>query len=156
SGTTFNKGVTTVTCTVSDAATPPNTTTCSFTVTVNDTQAPSMTCPANITKSTDPNLCSAVATYTTPTGDDNSPGIGTVTCSPASGAVYPKGVTTVTCTVSDAATPPNTTTCSFTVTVNDTQAPTITCPANITKNTDPNLCSAVTTFTVTASDNCPG
>jgi hypothetical protein len=56
------------------------------------------------------------------------------TCTPASGTVFPKGSTTVTCNVSDAsgnaATP-----CSFTVTVNDTQPPTITCPANISTTT---------------------
>jgi hypothetical protein len=156
SGTTFPKGVTTVTCTVSDAASPANITNCSFTVTVNDTQAPAMICPSNIVKSTDPNQCSAVTTYATPAATDNCPGLGAVTCSPAAGTSFPKGVTTVTCSVSDATTPPNTTTCSFTVTVNDSQSPSITCPANIVKSTDPGACSAVTTFTVTASDNCPG
>src|SRR5262249_20205341 len=132
--------------------------TCSFTVTVNDNQPPVlMNCPTNITKNTDPNLCTAVTTYTNPTATDNCPGVGTPVCTPASGTAFPKGVTTVTCTVSDAATPPNTASCSFTVTVNDTQPPAMTCPANITKSTDPNLCTAVTTYTTpTATDNCPG
>src|SRR5262249_60079349 len=137
SGSAFAKGVTTVTCNVSDAmgnaATP-----CTFTVTVNDTQPPSITCPANITQSTDSNLCTAVVTYTTPTPTDNCPGA-TASCVPASGSAFAKGVTTVTCTATD--TSSNTATCTFTVTVNDTQAPSITCPANITKSTDPNLCT---------------
>jgi len=45
------------------------------------------------------------------------------------------------------------------VTVNDTQPPAITCPASITTATPQNVCGgtcAVTNFTTTASDNCPG
>jgi uncharacterized repeat protein (TIGR01451 family) len=152
-GFAFPKGVTTVTCTVSDAAGNPATP-CSFTVTVNDEQPPSITCPANITQNVDPGQCAAVVTYTTPTATDNCPGVGAVTCMPASGATFPKGVTTVTCEVSDES--KNTASCTFTVTINDNEPPTITCPANITVSTDPNLCSAVVNFVVTSSDNCPG
>ncbi len=47
----------------------------------------------------------------------------TPSCVPASGAVFPLGVTTVTCTVTDSDT--YTTTASFTVTVEDTTAPVI-------------------------------
>jgi hypothetical protein len=46
SDSTFSKGATTVTCTATDDADNPKT--CSFTVTVNDTQPPDITCPANI------------------------------------------------------------------------------------------------------------
>src|SRR5262249_938055 len=143
SGSAFAKGVTTVTCNVSDATGNPAS--CSFTVTVNDTQAPTLTnCPTNMTKPTDPNLCSAVATYTTPTSSANGSGSGTRASTRPPGTGCAKGVATVTGTVSESAAPPNTASCSFTVTVNDTQAPTVTCPANIAKSTDPNLCSAVT------------
>jgi len=152
----FPVGTTTVTCT---SGTAPS---CSFTVTVNDTQPPSITCPANIIKSNDPNQCSAVVNYAAPSVSDNCPGGVspgklsvpplTPVCNPASGSTFPKGVTTVSCTVSDAA--GNQSACSFTVTINDTQLPTITCPANIIKATDPNLCSAVATFAPTVSDNC--
>ena len=154
SGSTFVKGVTTVTCTVSD--TSGNQSMCSFTVTVNDTQPPSITCPANITTSTDPNLCSAVVTFPAPAVSDNCPGVGTPMCTPASGATFPKGTTTVSCTVSDAS--GNQSGCSFTVTVNDTQAPSITCPANVTA-TPPNPsdpCVVVNYPAPTVTDNCPG
>jgi hypothetical protein len=109
-----------------------------------------LTCPANITKSTDPNQCGAVTTYPAPTTTGTC---GTVTCSPASGSFFPKGTTTVTCTATGA-------TCSFTVTVNDTQAPTITCPANVTAVTNQTCgassCQVVNYPPPTASDNCPG
>ncbi|HXU38061.1 MAG TPA: HYR domain-containing protein [Blastocatellia bacterium] len=153
SGSTFQKGVTTVTCMATDSS--KNTGSCQFTVTVNDNQPPSITCPANITRNNDPNQCSAVVTYPAPTVSDNCPNVGMPTCSPASGTAFPVGTTTVSCSVSDASN--NTASCSFTVTVNDTQPPTITCPANITKPTDPNQCSAVVTYPPpTVTDNCPG
>jgi HYR domain/Bacterial Ig domain len=153
SGSAFAKGTTTVTCTASNGN-PPDAT-CSFTVTVNDNQPPTITCPANVTQSTDPNQCSAVVTYSNATATDNCPGVGTPVCTPASGSTFAKGTTTVNCTVSDSS--GNSANCSFTVTVNDTQAPTITCPANVTKSTDPDLCTAVVTYpNATATDNCSG
>ena len=152
SGSTFPVGTTTVTSTTTDAA--GNTGTCTFTVKVNDTQAPTITCPANIVVSTAPNLCSANVTFPAAVVSDNCPGT-TVTFSPASGSSFPKGVTTVTATATDAS--GNTKTCTFTVTVNDTQAPAITCPANITVSNTPNICGANVTFAApTATDNCPG
>src|SRR5690606_22815958 len=60
-------GETTVTYTV-----PGNTGSCSFTVTVNDTEAPTLNCPANTTISLDPGLCDAVFTFNI-TGTDNCP-----------------------------------------------------------------------------------
>jgi subtilisin-like proprotein convertase family protein len=109
-----------------------------------------ITCPANTTVSNDPNQCGAVVNYPPPTA---SAGCGTVTCSPASGSFFPVGTTTVTCTGTGG-------NCSFTVTVADTQPPAITCPANVTAVTSQTSCvssnCAVTNFTTTASDNCPG
>src|SRR5439155_1677051 len=156
SGATFAVGATTVTCTASDAASPANTGTCSFTVTVVDNQPPGANCPANITQNTDANACSAVVTYSIPAPTDNCPGATTV-CVPASGATFAVGATTVTCTASDAASPANTGTCSFTVTVVDNQPPADNCPAKITQNPDANACSAVVTYSIPApTDNCPG
>lgn len=118
SGSVFPKGTTIVNCTATDASN--NTSSCSFTVTVNDTQPPTITCPANQTlEPTCPT--GAVATYTAPVGTDNCPGATTVrTGGPASGSVFPIGTTTVTYTVTDSAT--NSTSCSFTVTVLTVQA----------------------------------
>jgi hypothetical protein len=91
-------------------------TTCTFTVTVNDTQPPVITCPANVTVVTPtPGTPCTVATFTT-TASDNCPGV-TVVCNPPSGSCFPVGVTTVTCTATDAS--GNTATCSFTVTTFD-------------------------------------
>jgi HYR domain/Secretion system C-terminal sorting domain len=152
SGSFFPIGTTTVTSTATDAA--GNTAICTFTVRVNDTQLPAITCPANMTVSNNANQCGAVVNYPAPTASDNCPGV-TVVSTPASGSFFPIGTTTVTATATDAA--GNTSTCTFTVTVNDTQAPSITCPANITVNNTPNQCGAVVTYPApTASDNCPG
>jgi hypothetical protein len=114
SGSFFPVGTTTVTC--NSTAGP----SCMFTVTVNDTQPPSITCPANITAVTDQSSCNpagACQTVTfTATATDNCPGV-TVACVPPSGTCFPTGTTTVTCTATDGA--GNTATCSFTVTTFD-------------------------------------
>jgi uncharacterized repeat protein (TIGR01451 family) len=107
-------------------------------------------CPANIVQNTDAGVCTAVVTYTTPTADGCP--VPTVTCSPASGSAFAKGVTTVTCTASNGVSPDAT--CSFTVTVKDSEAPVCHLPADITQNNDAGLCTAVVTYTATATDNC--
>ncbi|MBD3636564.1 MAG: HYR domain-containing protein [Crocinitomicaceae bacterium] len=154
SGTLFPIGTTTVTYEVTDAS--GNTAQCSFDVTVNDTENPTISCPANITVSNDPALCGAVVNYVTPVGADNCPGsTTTLIAGQASGTVFPIGTTTVTYQVTDAS--GNTAQCSFDVTVNDTENPTISCPANITQNNDPGVCGAIVNYvTPVGSDNCPG
>src|SRR4029079_2198054 len=72
SGRTFNKGVTTVTYTAHD--TSGHTDNCNFTVTVNDTEDPSVSCPGNKVVSTDPGDCTAVVDTIDPTFSDNCPG----------------------------------------------------------------------------------
>jgi hypothetical protein len=152
SGTFFPVGTTTVTCTATDSC--GGSAQCSFTVTVNDTEPPTITCPENITQDNDLGECGAIVTYPEPTVTDNCPGV-TVSCTPASGSFFPVGTTTVTCTATDAA--GNTAQCLFTVTVNDTEPPTITCPDNITQDNDPGECGAVVTYPEpTVTNNCPG
>ncbi|HEY3028293.1 MAG TPA: DNA/RNA non-specific endonuclease, partial [Pyrinomonadaceae bacterium] len=129
-----------------------NSSSCTQTITVRDTTAPTISCPANIVTVTDPGQCSAVVNFT-PTATDNCSDV-TIVSNPPSGSVFPKGTTTVTSTATDAA--GNSSSCSFTVTVNDTEKPIITCPANIVTSNDPGQCSAVVNYTVTATDNCPG
>lgn len=156
SGSAFPVGTTTVTCTATDASM--NMASCTFNVTVNDTEPPSITCPANILQGTDAGQCSAVVTYMTPVPTDNCPGA-TATCSPLSGSTFLIGTTTVTCTAVDAVM--NSATCSFTITVADTEPPAITCPADIvvTGTATAGSCgfTAVITYTTpTPTDNCPG
>jgi len=69
SGSTFPVGVTTQTYTVTDQLL--NTASCSFTVTVNDTEAPNITCPSNIIVNHDAGMCGAVVSFTPPVGVDN-------------------------------------------------------------------------------------
>ncbi len=152
SGAAFQKGMTVVTWKATDAANL--TGTCTFTVTVNDTQLPTITCPANQTKNTDAGQCYAVATYTDPVAADNCMNVTKMHLSGGtSGSQFQKGATVVTWKATDAAN--LTKTCTFRITVNDNELPTITCPGNQSKNTDPNLCSAVVTYDApTAADNC--
>ena len=155
SGSAFAKGTTTVTCTATNGVSPNST--CSFTVTVADNQGPTFAgCPTNISANTAAGLCTAAVTYIAPTATDACEGARTVTCLPASGSSFAKGVTTVTCSASD--TSGNSNSCSFTVTVADNQGPTFAgCPANISKNTDAGLCTAVATYIApTATDACDG
>src|SRR5207249_2532537 len=94
SGSTFAKGTTTVNCTATDAS--GNTASCSFTVTIHDTENPSITCPANITASTAAGSCSKTnVTYGTNgtngmNATDNCPGV-TSSCAPPSGTTFSKG-----------------------------------------------------------------
>jgi hypothetical protein len=153
-GSSFNKGVTTVTITATNGCVPDAT--CSFTITVNDTEKPVINCPANITDNVIPGTCGKVIFYTV-TASDNCPGVTTSLISGSgSGQIFPVGTTTETWMATDAS--GNTSTCSFTVTIIDNQNPIITgCPSPIVKNTDPGICTTTATWVApTASDNCPG
>lgn len=87
-----------VTCSVTDSGGLSDTG--SFTVTVQDTTAPSLAPHANET-ATATSASGATVSYTKPTATDvvdPDPG---VACSPASGSTFPPGETTVTCTATD-------------------------------------------------------
>jgi hypothetical protein len=120
SGSTFPIGTTPVTCTATDAAN--NTATTSFTVTVRDTTKPTLNLPSSINVEADSSAGKTV-TYSA-TASDLVSGSLSPTCSPASGAPFTIGTTTVNCTVSDTA--GNTTTGSFQVTVTDASGPAFT------------------------------
>jgi hypothetical protein len=154
SGSSFPRGTTIVTCTATDSA--HNQRSCAFTVTVNDAQQPAIACPAAITKSADPNLCSAVVTFPAPQVSDNCAGAGAPVCAPPSGTAFPVGTTTVTCAVTDAA--GNSNSCGFAVTVVDAQPPLVICPPNQTAvASSPTAPGAVVNYPApAASDNCPG
>ena len=138
-----------MTATATDAS--GNTATCTFTVTVNDTENPVITCPANITVNNGAGLCGANVTFAA-TATDNCPGT-TISYSPASGSLFPIGTTTVTATATDAS--GNTASCTFTVTVADAENPTIICPAPVTVTTT-GCYATVALGSPVVTDNCPG
>src|SRR6266568_640505 len=149
SGSIFPLGTTTVTCSATDTA--GNTSTGSFTVTVVDTTPPTLQLPSSIIKeATGPS--GAVVSYGA-SATDNVDGTDPVTCSRASGSIFPLGTTTVTCSATDSV--GNTSTGSFTVTVADTTPPTLQLPSSITKEaTGPS--GAVVSYGASATDNVDG
>ncbi|WP_041264051.1 T9SS C-terminal target domain-containing protein [Bernardetia litoralis] len=122
--TTFPYGITTVTWTVEDFA--GNTATASQTVTVNDTQNPTISTPADIAVG-----CPNNVVLVNPITNDNCTVASLTNDAPA---IFPQGITTVTWTVTDEA--GNTATSSNTVTVNDITNPTITAPTNLNLSCD--------------------
>lgn len=151
SGSTFSVGTASVSCIATDVA--GNADTCTFTVTVNDTEAPEVTCPAAIVVGTDSGVCEAVVNYPAVTATDNCPGAVTIVSSPVSGSTFTLGTTSVMAVATDAA--GNADTCTFTITVNDSTPPVITCPGDTTVSNDQGVCEAVVNYDMpTATDNC--
>ena len=132
SGDVFPIGTTTVTCKATDKA--GNTGDSSFTVTVQDTTAPTVSVPADITQEA---TSAAGATATFALGHDAVDGAVAHECTPASGSTFGARQTTVICSATDDA--GNTGTGCFTVTVRDTTAPRVTVPADlVAEATGPN------------------
>jgi gliding motility-associated-like protein len=152
SGSVFPVGVNEEVYEISDAT--GNKTMCSFTITVQDTDFPTIDCPADITVNNTPGICGAVVNYIEPVGVDECGNATTVRVAGlASGSEFPTGVTTVTYEVTDAG--GNTTICSFTVTVIDTEMPVITCSDDLVVTNDPGSCGAVVNYTIPVGvDNC--
>ncbi len=148
SGSLFPIGVSTVTCTAMDAHN--NTGSSSFTVTVQDTTAPTLTLPSPITVEAT-GSGGATVNYTASASDlvDGSVAVG---CSPASGATFPLGTTIVSCSATDAHS--NTASGSFTITVQDTTVPVLSLINLSAEATGPS--GAVVTFAPTASDLVDG
>ena len=113
SGSNFAIGTTTVNCLATDGGGA--TATCSFTVTITDTQPISIICPPSLSIVAPPGQCSPIVNFPVPTVVDNCPG-SQVTCVPPSGTSFPVGVTNVICTARDATGVQAS--CGFTVTVN--------------------------------------
>ena len=133
-----------------------NFTYCTSTVTVEDNEAPSITCPADITAGNDNGNCTAAITIASPVTADN--------CSVASVSndynnssdasdTYPVGTTTVTWTVTDIH--GNSSTCTQQVTVEDREAPAAICQ-NTTVQLDASGNGSISVSDINngSSDNC--
>jgi hypothetical protein len=112
SGATFPLGQMTVNCTATDLS--KNSSSGSFTVTVQDTTPPTLSPHANMNVPAT-NSNGAAVNFTAPAASDIADASPIVACAPASGSTFPLGTTTVNCTATDAA--GNIAPGSFTVTV---------------------------------------
>ncbi|MCS7035437.1 MAG: HYR domain-containing protein, partial [Saprospiraceae bacterium] len=152
---TFPLGTTTVTMVAEDAA--GNTSSCMFTVTVNDTEKPTITCPPSVTvPASAPLACDYTVSGTglNATATDNCPPLASLInnyngLNTLNGATFSLGATVVIWTATDASS--NTKTCSFTLTVKDSLAPAgpvAPLPASqvITVNVTPGDCSKSITY----------
>ena len=148
-GSLFPIGQTTVSCFARDRF--GNTDTKTFTVTVLDRTPPSLTVSGPVSaEATGP--AGAAVSYQAPTAVDAA-GPVAVTCSPASGATFPLGSRTVTCTAADSA--GNSGSASFTVSVVDTTAPAVTIPTPVTLNSTSNA-GRMVTYAASAADLVSG
>jgi uncharacterized protein (DUF2141 family) len=127
-----NVGDNTVTLTVTDIN--GNTSTCTTTVTVEDTIAPTIICAMDTLVSTDPGDCYATVTFPDALATDNCSGVTVAqTDGLPSGSQFPVGVSTIEFTATDAS--GNTSVCTFDITVEDNEAPLAVCE-NITIQLD--------------------
>ena len=153
SGSFFSVGDTMVTCMVTDPC--GGFAECSFTITVNDMEEPTITCPGDISQDNDPGECGAFVIFPNPVVMDNCPGV-TFECTPSSGSFFSVGTTEVSCVATDAS-GNESAPCTFEITVNDTEPPTITCPADIIVGVEPGETGIVVNYPdPIVNDNCPG
>jgi uncharacterized repeat protein (TIGR01451 family) len=132
---------------------------CTFTVTVNDVEAPTISCPADITTfESSHGSGSKAVTYTVTATDnsgnvDNPAGSATVNCGAhPSGSDFPVGTTHVTCTATDAANN-SSPSCSFNVTVNPVNSTCgFTTEPPIVATSDAGACGTNVTYTPPTSD----
>lgn len=155
SGSTFQLGITTVVCSARDAR--GNRSSCMFTVTVIDREAPTLVLPPDMTLQNDPNEETRVVNYEVEVRD-NAPGASSV-CFPPSGSAFPIGTTNVVCIGSDAS--GNNVTNSFAITIfklstPNVVPPVVNVPASFAMPTDPGLNTAVVEFSVTVTSPLPG
>jgi hypothetical protein len=152
SGSVFPIGTTLVTVTATDAA--GNTDVCMFDVTVNDTELPIISCPADAAVNTDPGQCSTVVLFPDALAIDNC-GVATViqTAGLPSGSPFPVGINTVEYTATDVN--GNMSVCSFTITVTDNE-PAIPVCQDITIQLDTNGAVSILASEIDggSNDNC--
>ena len=143
----FAVGDTTVTCTSSAGPT------CSFKVTVNDTQDPTISAPADASYQCASQVPAASPSQATASDNCGTPAVSvSEATNGGAGSIASPLIITRTYTATDGV--GRTASASQTITVIDSTPPTITCPADIAVNAPPGTCSASVNFSVTASDNC--
>jgi len=149
SGSFFPVGDTTVKCTSSVGPT------CTFKITVNDTQAPTITAPADASYQCLSQVPPASPGQATASDNCGAPTVA-VTQTDNGGAGSPASPLIITrkYTATDASS--NSSSASQTITVIDNTPPVISCPANITVNAIAGTCAGPASFSVGASDNCGG
>ncbi|MEW5701920.1 MAG: HYR domain-containing protein [Candidatus Zixiibacteriota bacterium] len=151
SGSTFPVGVDTVWAIGTDAA--GNMDSCSFTVTINDTEKPVIVCPADMHIPNDPGQCGATFTrgYT---ATDNC-AVTYMSVDPVNGSFLPVGDNLITVIAKDDA--GNADTCFCHVFVDDTEKPVALCHGDTTVVIPNGQTSAVVNYTTPdPTDNCPG
>jgi hypothetical protein len=143
-GSIFSAGTSSVQCSATDAA--DNVGSVSFDVIVSDREAPIMTGPTELVRSTDSGESFARVDYWSPGVFNSSDNVGVhlTDCSPQAGEKFFVGTTPVKCLISDAA--GNQAEFSFNIVVQDNEAPTWDVPETIQVNTDPGLASAIVPF----------
>ena len=150
SGDLFPVGTTTNTFDITDEC--GNTSTCSFTVTVNDTEAPTAVCQ-DITVQLDESGNATIVASDVDGGSTDNCGIASLAIDVDTFDCSNVGTNPVVLTVTDVN--GNSSTCTATVTVEDNIAPVIACPMDITLPNDPGVCGAEVNFgDASAADAC--
>lgn len=152
--TSFPVGITNVTYVATDGQ--GNSSTCSFTVSVQDVQKPVITCPGSYVLPIDSTECCAPGGFQIPAATDNCDANVSVAGNRLPADLFCVGTTQVIYTATDDF--GNTATCTFTITVLDQTAPNvISCPNDIVVSTSPNNCGATVNWTVPKfEDVCDG
>ncbi|XP_033115967.1 uncharacterized protein LOC117115806 [Anneissia japonica] len=149
SGSTFSDYSTIVTCNATDNY--DNTGNCTFTITVNDCEAPVLNCSEDLVFDVDDN-CTSYVNWTDVAASDNYDSDLTVFCKPTEG-IFSFNNYTVNCNATDRA--GNTGNCSFSVYMFDFTPPNVVCPENITIDTDVGMKTAIVTWdSAVVADNC--
>ncbi|MDD3962389.1 MAG: HYR domain-containing protein [Bacteroidales bacterium] len=127
-----------------------------MTVTVSDDELPVITCPADLTQSTDEGICEAQVTVPQPVVSDNcgiASLINSYTGTDDASGVYGLGTTVVTWEVEDIH--GNVDSCSMAVTLVDEESPVLVCPADVVTGTHSGDCNGYAAVgAATLSDNC--
>jgi len=150
SGAIFPVGTTTNVFEVTDLA--GNMSSCSFDVTVEDTENPVIACSGDIHVYAT-SAAGASVSYPDPSASDNCAGVQVaLTAGDVSGATFPIGFTTVSYMATDAA--GNSSSCSFVVEVEGI-APVAVCPSDITVTNDLGICGASVPFAAVDNTGIP-